>query len=231
MFQMRISRDLLLAAALTIFGSHLAFAATGDPKKAEKVVSHARTKAELSSFIGGAPHSCLQATPKMEICEWHAGDRLPGWEPIAEAIQTSDRIALLCELPSDGGPRMADSCFAYPRRSNRGNYRINRRTKGQPLGAYTKKKSELRSQASEMLDRAHDMVELSVLVGAVPVACKPAADTDQTCNWLATKNTRGHGTLAVSIGAALGKKISMNCVLPNDGSPRAPGSCVVAAVE
>jgi hypothetical protein len=227
MFQMRISIGLLFAAAIAIFGSRSAFPATGDPSEAEEAVSHARTKAELSFFIGGAPHSCLQATPEMELCEWHAGNPLPGWEPIAEAIQTSDRIALLCELPSDGSPRMADSCFAYPRRSNRGNYRVNRRTKGQSLGAYTKKKSELRRQTSEMLDSAHDMVELSVLVGAAPVACKPAADTDQTCKWLATKNTRGHGTLAVSIGADLGKKVRMSCVLPNDGSPRAPGSCVV----
>jgi len=47
------------------------------------------------------------------------------------------------------------------------------------------------------------------------------------CTWRATSGTYGHGTLAMSIGADMSKKVRLRCQLPADGTPRAADSCNV----
>ena len=69
------------------------------------------------------------------------------------------------------------------------------------------------------------LVELSRLLGAAPNQCQSGSAGQQTCLWRTTSQTFGHGTLVVWIGATQRQKIRFHCILPTDGSERAPGSC------
>ncbi|MHC4448388.1 MAG: hypothetical protein ACYSXF_11520 [Planctomycetota bacterium] len=69
------------------------------------------------------------------------------------------------------------------------------------------------------------LADLSRLVGAAPDECTAASGGLRFCLWRTTNRTFGHGTLAMWIGASKGKKIRLRCLLPDDGSPRRPGSC------
>ena len=90
----------------------------------------------------------------------------------------------------------------------------------------TAKRAVLEFRAEELVTAAKTAFALSTLVGDAPWECRQIDDSSH-CTWKTTADTYGHGTLAMSIGADMSKKVRMSCMLPADGSPRAPDSCTV----
>jgi hypothetical protein len=86
--------------------------------------------------------------------------------------------------------------------------------------------AELTAEAQQHIAGARTAFELSTLVGDAPFECR-SEETRVLCTWKATSGTYGHGTLAMSIGADMGKKVRLHCALPVDATPRAPDSCRV----
>lgn len=185
---------------------------------------------ELSEFVGVLPVRCLKSSLDTELCQWTAGNQLPGWKPMAEAIGTGDRVNLVCELPSSGAGRAPASCSIHPRRSNRYSWTVpaGRKTKaGKPLDETASQARERNRQtANAWIEQARTLAGLSRLMGAVPETCTLQVDgAEQSCLWRTDDQTFGHGTLVVWIDAPKSKKIRFRCRLPLDGSPRAPASC------
>jgi hypothetical protein len=185
-------------------------------------------KADLSGFVGASPVACLPASARTELCEWQAGHAEAGWRDLAAAIATGDRVNLICELPLDGTRRAPGSCTVHPRRSNRYAWRLPR-THGPGASTGTREAARLRREYFETADRwmraARTLPELSRLMGSLPEPCRDGPGATRVCLWRTTRHTPGHGTLAVWIGADKSKKIRLECTLPADGGPRAPGSC------
>jgi hypothetical protein len=198
--------------------------------RVDRILEEKRDKDDLTQFAGRAPSVCVISTATTELCEWQLGNRHAGWAQLAAAIDTTDQVNLICELPSDGGPRASRSCSVYPRRSNRGQFPIpsassvrSDRSKERPSEA----RERYKRQTNRALATARTLPELAHLVGAVPNECSPQSSELQVCLWRATARTYGHGTLVMSIGAPKGKRVRMQCQLPTDGSDRAPDSCSV----
>ena len=185
---------------------------------------------ELSEFVGMLPVRCLKSSIDTELCQWSAGNQLPGWRPMATAIGTGDRVNLVCELPSSGAPRAPASCSIHPRRSNRYSWTVpaGKRTKsGRPLGESASQARERnRRTANAWIEQARTLAELSRLMGAIPESCTLQSDgAEQSCLWRTNDQTFGHGTLVAWIEASKSKKIRFRCRLPVDGRPRARASC------
>jgi hypothetical protein len=202
--------------------------ASGAQMNVEQLLHAYSDKHQLSGFVGGLPATCLQNTPRTELCEWPAGDRLPGWRPMAQAIGTRDRVNLICELFLSGAPREPGSCTAHPRRSNRAAWEAGGRRTGH--GAITASERAKIAQANrrttdQWMSQADTMLRMSRLMGAIPDDCMSRSETEQVCSWRTTARTFGHGVLAVWIDVSKTKKIRLRCVLPKDGGPRAPHSC------
>ncbi len=186
---------------------------------------------QISEFTGVTAFRCVIASPRSELCEWRMDGRSAGWRAVAEVIQTRDRIALLCVLPTDGSPRAANSCSAHPRRSNRNQWRIPPATGRRRQAFGNRSRAEVRAEysrrANQALASSLGVVALSRLAGITPDRCTEAPPNDQVCTWKTTNHTYGHGTLVMAIEASKRKKIRMRCRLPLDGGARAPGSCLV----
>jgi hypothetical protein len=185
---------------------------------------------ELSGFVGMVPEHCLKSSLDTDLCQWSAGNRLPGWRPMATAIGTRDRVNLVCELPASGAPRAPASCSIHPRRSNRYSWSVptGRKTKARrPLDESASQARERnRSTANAWIEQARTLAELSRLMGAIPESCTLQSDgAEQACLWRTDDQTFGHGTLAAWLEVSKSKKIRFHCRLPFDGSPRAPASC------
>ena len=198
--------------------------------RVDRILEQRADKEGLTGFAGREPSVCVMSSETTELCEWQLGSRYAGWAPLAAAIDTTDQVNLICELPSDGGPRTSRSCSVFPRRSNRGEYPIpsassarRNRQAERPAEA----RERYRRQTNQALARARTLPELAHLVGAVPNECSLQSAELQVCLWRATNRTYGHGTLVMSIGAPKSKRVRMRCRLPTDGSDRAPDSCQV----
>lgn len=196
--------------------------------RVEALLSRCPTKTELSQFVGALPLLCWQTSPTQELCQWTAGNQLPSWRSMAQAIGTGDRVNLICDLPLSGEPRAAGSCSIHPRRSNRYSWKINTGNTRGPQGqeAVTEARERYRQTADRWLAEADTLERLARLMGALPDQCMARPDGEQVCVWHTTDQTFGQGTLAMWIDASVHKKIRLRCTLPSDGSPRAPGSCV-----
>jgi hypothetical protein len=192
------------------------------------VLAPAQGRDGITGFVGAPPSVCLASSPGAELCEWKMGRREPGYTAVAGAIGSDDYINLLCELPTDGRPRASDACSAYPQRSNRMSWNLPARSgrKGsRPVESREVLRSRYQSEADEAIARAVTLVDLSRLMGAAPSECTAVSAGTRFCLWRTTSRTFGHGTLAMWIRASKGKKIRLRCALPDDGSPRQPGSC------
>lgn len=182
-----------------------------DPQPAiEQVLGAYSTALAISEIVGPNPRICVATGAGTELCEWPLGKRDRGWEPLADAIATSDRINLLCELPPAPSPREPESCTVHPRRSNRYSWK----------GV----QGEQQAVAAAALDAARTLPDMSRLMGAAPESCVGAAE-GLRCLWRTDDQTFGHGTLAVWIGAPLSKKVRLRCIFPADGSPRRVEAC------
>jgi hypothetical protein len=224
----RLARALLglAAAAACASPSH-----TPDPaaqSRADELLRPYSDQQELSRFVGALPSLCVKGSPATELCQWTVGAELAGWRPRARAIDTGDRVNLICELPSSGAPRAAGSCTIHPRRSNRYSWKIpsgaNTRTRtSQETAAQARERH--RQTAERWMAEADTVVALSRLMGAIPDQCVARSKREEVCLWRTDDQTFGHGTLAMWIGASVHKKIRLSCVLPSDGGRRGAGSC------
>jgi hypothetical protein len=189
-----------------------------------------QNEAEMSHFVGAQPKRCEDVGLDRSICVWSLSKRESGWRPLAGVLYTRDRLNLVCEFAADDAPRAENSCSAHAQRSNRRYYRsqLNAGSSGGRAPSYLKARTRasLESQAQKLIANSKTAFALSTLVGDAPVECRSTANRVY-CTWKTNAGTYGHGTLAMSIGASLRKKVRMGCMLPADGSPRAPDACSV----
>ncbi len=186
------------------------------------------TKSDISTFLGAPPSACLGRPENSDMCQWEVGDQQTGWRVLARAIDTRDRINVICDVPTDGSPRSADSCGVYPRRSNRGSWMIHRtsdRKSRRSRGVGTEQRRQLFERADQIISEAATLVQLSHVMGSIPNSCAPVAPGEQVCLWLTSNHTFGHGTLAIWIEAPKRKRIRLLCKLPTGGGKRVSGSC------
>jgi hypothetical protein len=187
------------------------------------------SRSEIDAFVGKPADRCLPGQPSFDLCEWTMGNDMPGWKALSWAIESRDRIVLLCELPIDDSPRAEDSCGAYPMRSNRDAWKVQTMDNGRRRRSadISRDKAQNQRRAVKMLERAQTLAGLSMVAGALPDECTPTPGGARSCLWRTTARTWGHGTLATTIGAPYGKKVRMLCILPAGGTPRPSGSCQV----
>jgi hypothetical protein len=200
-----------------------------DSQRIRGVLGNVRTQEQLVMFAGKAPESCVSSRTGFELCEWWLAKADVGWKPLAEALETRYRISLICELPIDGSARGDFSCGAYPQVSNRDSWKVSTTERGRRRKAsdITRERDHNLHRALEQLSSARSLAALSSLVGAIPDECSVVGNGLRLCLWRTTSRTWGHGTLATTIGASYGKKVRMDCYLPEDGRPREPDTCHV----
>lgn len=202
--------------------------ASGAQASADALLAPYRSADELGQFVGHLDARCVQNSQSTEICQWQAGKRDSGWRDMALAIETRNRVNLICELPTSGAPRSAGSCTIHPVRSNRNAWETGNRggTKGaNKVREKTKARAMNHLTAERWIAEARTMLELSRLLGAIPDECTSRSENEQYCLWRTNKHTFGHGTLAAWIEVRKSKKIWMRCPFPKDGGRRPPGSC------
>ena len=204
--------------------------ARGSIETVSGVLAQHQTLQDVSAFVGSQPARCTRVPGGATICVFRLSKKEPGWWPLASALDTGDRLNLVCEFPANDAPRAEDSCSVQAQRSNRSYYR--RQLPGRKSGSRTPKsihrrvEAELSAEAKQILASARTALELSTLVGDAPSDCR-SGKRDFLCTWRTTAASYGHGTLAMTIGAPFQKKVRMMCHLPRQGLPRAPDSCTV----
>ena len=186
-----------------------------------------RAFSEMVAFVGAPPERCVPVSERSKICVWALSKREPGWRPLASALDTGDRLNLVCEFPGTQGPRAEASCSAHAQRSNRTYYRNRTLRERRQLKRKTAdwRTESSGSEAQELVDSATTAFELSTLVGDAPDQCIESFSQTH-CVWKADARTYGHGTLAASIEASFRKKVRLSCTLPVSGSPRDQNSCI-----
>jgi hypothetical protein len=182
----------------------------------ESTLANALTEGELTLFLGPIPKVCVDSAPGMKLCEWRVSKRNASWTALAPAVGTNDQVSILCELPGDGTPRMPGSCVGVPRRSDRYLY-----------GGSEPDRTSAAAAATERVQSARTLVEISHLLGTAPIDCAWLRDGRRLCTWQANSRTYGHGTLCVGLGVGTRKSVTYRCELPGDGSPRKLESCRV----
>jgi hypothetical protein len=220
-----------IARVLGAFGAALALASTDAAAQDADVLAAQRTRSELELALGRPPERCVATTAGLALCQWALGDRDPAWKALARSIDTRARVVVLCELPANGSGRAPGSCSVYPRESNQSAWalpNLHPTRRGDASVADRRAARERVSQrAQATLAQAGTLLELSRLVGAAPDECVSAGPGMRSCLWRATSRTLGHGMLAATIEAPSRKKVRLECRLPDDGAPRAAGSCKV----
>lgn len=228
---------LILVMLLTMLGP-LAAPAPADPAQRiresislmREVLAPYKTEAEMNVLIGVPPTRRIEVPGGVVISVWPLSKKEAGWWPLAEVLNTGDRLNLICKFPTKGGPRSEDSCGVHRSRSNRAYYRnlINpRQKKIKPRRSGSRQVREaLMTSAQQLLAEARTAFEVSILVGEGPHFCR-AGYASSLCSWRLNSHSYGHGTLAMTIEANFTKKIDLTCLLPADGTPRAADSCDV----
>jgi hypothetical protein len=200
--------------------------------KVNQVLETALGREALDQFAGTATAGCIPASSTTELCVWKLSDRESGWKPLAKAIGTIRRVALLCELPSDGSSRPPDSCSAAPQKTNKQSFVVKspRKTGAMKRGTWTRKErqEEYKAIATAWIEEARTLVALSRLIGALPSACERVTDDSQSCVWRTNNHVYGHGTVVTWADVSHGKQVRFTCLLPLDGSGRGVGTCQAA---
>jgi hypothetical protein len=221
-----VRSNLLIAFSAALF----AVAVGASAESVDELLAGASTAVEVEAFAGVPVARCVAAPGAMSLCEWQLGNRAAGWKALAMAIDTDDRVALMCLVPDDGSARTPGSCTAAPMVSNRSRWGVTSRARRKGTKPSKKQRTSQASKrvaAQGEIDAARTLVEISRMMGTTPVGCTPGLPGSQVCLWKGTARVPGHGTLAASIGASMSKKVIMRCSLPLDDSPRNPGSCQV----
>lgn len=195
-----------------------------------EILAGAADKTGISDLVGAMPFKCFQSADSVEVCEWRLSNRETGWRPLAKAIETLKRVALLCALPTDGSPRLKLSCAARPQASNKALFSVKqiRNVRRLKMSALREVYQRL---AQRWIDESLTMVSLSFLLGGVPSDCAPTSGGILTCTWHLDNSDYGHGTVATAVGARVGEKVQLHCELPANGSPRSVEGCEAAVDE
>jgi len=206
----------------------LGCASNGDGPTIEEFDA-ARTKGEMIRFIGKLPRVCAPSRAETELCGWQLRNRDASWKPLSQAAQTRHPINLLCEFPTQGGPRAEQSCTVISRKSRDFDPEKTRRAfPGEALEAEMRTAPDEDPRAWEahrVLSTARDLRALSLLVGDAPTRCATVSARDQLCYWHLSNQASGHETLA-AIPDTRGRAW-LACELPLDGSSRSANSCTV----
>jgi hypothetical protein len=84
-------------------------------REAHARIAAARTLVALSRLVGAAPDQCVPSPldPGRQVCLWRATSQTQGHGTLAVSVLAplQKKVRMSCELPLDGGPRDADSCF------------------------------------------------------------------------------------------------------------------------
>jgi len=110
----------------------------------EKLLHAHTTRDQLRRALGTTADRCFLVTGEQQLCQWSLSARDARWEMLAKALDTTDRVSVICELPVDldfgkssglrEKPGSADndaekeaerrphSCTGYAERSNRAKY-------------------------------------------------------------------------------------------------------------
>jgi len=179
-----------------------------DTRISELLAPHTN-RSQLNRAIGTSPYRCVLAGPGSEICSWQTGRRSHLWNPLASALGTTRQLNIICELPTDREPRASDSCVARPREKS---------------GALALDRSTT-SLEPDLLAAAGTIREISFLIGDVPWDCSYIGNQERECLWKSSSQTYGHYLIGSMIGST--RKLYLRCVVPQDGSRRPIGSCIV----
>jgi hypothetical protein len=224
-------RTILLRCSCLLLGLALAGCRTPPVVDAEsqarvdRIFAGASSRWDVIQLLHIAPEICMLGTPETQLCEWRLGNRDEAWRRLSEALDTDDRINVICAFSGESSGRQLDSCSAYPRRTNRGHWKTSSES-GVAAGEATEQ--GLGRRAQRELDEARTLPALTRLMGSLPDRCDDSPPDRRICLWRAGGQTYGHGTLVTSIGASGRKRVTLQCVLPADGSPRGRETCTVA---
>ena len=97
-------------------------AQTASVERVREVLAPHRTEMDMIVLVGDHPKHCETVAAGGAICSWSLTKKNPPWLPLAKALETSDRLNLICEFPANDAPRGENSCSVHPQRSNRGYY-------------------------------------------------------------------------------------------------------------
>ena len=191
-----------------------------------------RRKDDVIRFTGFAPTRCTWSRPGNELCSWRLANRNGAWWTLAPTLPTEYQLNLVCEFPSDGSPR-AKPCAIYPRKSRPF-------TATAPVAAagsdaersYRAPAPEgegdlAREEAQRALDAVGTVREVVELVGDAPDLCVRVGERSRECVWNAGNQAQGYELLAATIDTD--ERVQLHCTFPEDGSPRAAGSCRIDA--
>jgi hypothetical protein len=214
----------LLAAALSAACASSLGSSDESAAQVDAVLLRYPFEYQVSAFVGVVPQSCFPLGFGNRLCGWTLGPNESGWQPLAATIPTADRINLICKLPvSSKEARKSRSCSVHPRRSDRGSWSTGRgRARNSRRAA---KRDDLHARANALLSEAGTLEQLSRLIGAVPDNCDQLGEI-QRCQWIATSQTWGHTMLALATGVNTAKKVRFTCMLPANGWPRRPDTCL-----
>lgn len=181
----------------------------------------------ISEQVGALPSRCMESSPTLRLCEWLIDRPTPAWKSLAEAIDTArEHISLLCAVTVGGELLAPGGCTAYPRYSNRNQFRIlNPSSRDETT---RERGAEYRLVMSGWIENAQTVYEVSRLMGFLPDRCFDVSASTQVCVWRTNSGTYGHGTVATWLGAPKSARVRLQCAFPKDGSARAPGSCQAA---
>ncbi|MFP6640115.1 MAG: hypothetical protein VCC04_07715, partial [Myxococcota bacterium] len=56
------------------------------------------TQSEVNVFVGSPPERCEAVSDVGQICLWPLSKANAGWRPLAQALETGDRLNLICEF-------------------------------------------------------------------------------------------------------------------------------------
>ena len=160
----------------------------------------------ITMQLGSSPRHCAALTAGHRVCTWH--------------VERTRHV--VCELDP---ARRSLQCLDSPDNEN-----VQTFPSGSPRKrkANAAKRKALIEAARAELSGAHTLWDLTRLVGAGPRECD--AGERLACSWHLVRRTPGYVTLA-RITEAPGKKIDLECTLPDRTAPRAPASCRVGVSE
>lgn len=183
-----------------------------------------RTHADLQRFLGTRRLSCVHSRPGYELCGWRLGDRDTAWPILARSLGTEYQLNVVCDLPTDDGPRERDSCHVFPRVALP--FEVALRRAAPDVAAGSGVEATRAGEAARALERAITLLDLSLLVGSGPGECLRKSRTHQLCRWQSSNQTPGHALIAAVIDED--RRVVLACRIPYDNAPRDPHSCEVS---
>jgi hypothetical protein len=206
--------SIAVGIGLTVVGFLLVSDSRGEIADLVAVAQRAQ-RAELERFAGRGPDRCVYARPGRELCRWSlAGNVVTPSGP----SRVAGPVNLVCELPEDRASQAQGSCFVRGR-----NAVADAEGELPPVSAPSDPLQRAR-HAAGLLAEAHNVAELSLLVGDVPDSCHTLYG-GQLCRWSLEEGSGARERLA-ALAAGEGA-LELRCLLPLEDVERPQNSCVV----